>query len=200
MKVRLVRAWEGIWPTLVLWLPICSLFLLSNSEFPDRYNAKQTVAIFVLLIEFLLMLGVLMRRGFGRTKEGKIDFLAVSLISAVFALALGFLVSLALYVNPQWVTENPGPARQLQNAARIPIAISMLWAIIQFLSVPPARAEDRISTKGLVITYLLVLQLVIVYGYVSLDWRSWDFPWIEPRVPDLTPLERAIATLRSIFS
>jgi hypothetical protein len=87
MKRRAVRAWESFWPSLLIWLPLLSILILTEARLPDipphtvesRYaflerldSPEITLAILVIVAEFLIIKSLLMAKTYERlpSREG----------------------------------------------------------------------------------------------------------------------------------
>jgi hypothetical protein len=218
MKRRAILAWESFWPSLIVWLPLLSFLILTEARIPDapivprdgdfRWESLEwldrpavTLAILVIVAEFLIVKVLLMSRGYRRLPSradlamrdeggqyiavytrkhnGPRDYLALSLIAANVAFAILYLLSIVIFLNQDWMLEYPGEVQAITNLARVGLAVVLIWGGYQLLSVPNAEGDPQLSRTGIIVTALLVAQFVAVYLAVHDDgraesvWRKW---------------------------
>jgi hypothetical protein len=200
MKRRAILAWESFWPTLIVWLPLVSVLIITEAALPRWQtldyldNPTVTLAILVIVAEFLIIKALLMARTYERLPSradialmaeggetvavyrkkhnGPRDFLALSLISANVAFAVLYLLSIVIFLNQDWMLEYPGEVQAITNLARVGLAVVLIWGGYQLLSVPNAEGDPQLSRTGLIVTALLVAQFVAVYLAVHDDGRA----------------------------
>jgi hypothetical protein len=211
MKRRAILAWESFWPTLIVWLPLVSVLIITEAALPvwpresdckpPRWqtldyldNPTVTLAILVIVAEFLIIKALLMARTYERLPSradialmaeggetvavyrkkhnGPRDFLALSLISANVAFAVLYLLSIVLFLNSDWMVSYPGEVQAIQNIARVGLVIVLIWGGYQLLSVPRLDHEPAVSRAGLIVTAVLIAQAVLVYVVTHDDGRA----------------------------
>lgn len=216
MNKRAVRAWESFWPSLLLWLPLLSILILSEATLPhvpapqneprnrilDTLDRPEvTLALLVIVAEFLIVKSLLMSRTYrrlpsrqnmsarmengtvsviyDRRKRGETDYLALSLIAANVAFATLFIIAILVFLNPDWMMNYPVEVRIIQNLARFGLAAVLLWGGYQLLMVPDPDHEPEISRVGIYATAILILQVIGVYlvTHATLDGTRDRLDW-----------------------
>lgn len=209
MSRRAIRAWESFWPTLIIWLPLVSILLLTDARIPHIPPADNeppyrifrfldrieiTLALLVIVAEFLMIKSLLMARTYVRLpsrenmtarmengtvsviydkrKKGDADYLALGLIAANVAFTVLYLLSIILLLHPNWLVRYPIQVRTATNLARLGLVIVLAWGGYQLLSVADPDREDRISPAGIVATFALIAQVIAVYAYVTVQWTA----------------------------